>query len=117
MPLKRVVTWVQAAALAAAGVFVIMLFAGGSGGGGASSPGAQIYGSSGANCARCHGADGQGGLGPALANVVAKKYPNVEDQIAVVAGGIGTSMPAFGRDLTKKQIRQVVEYTRTELGD
>ena len=115
MDFKAIVRAVQVAALVATGVFVVMLFAGGSGGGGgeASSPGAQIYE---ASCARCHGADGAGGVGPALANIVAKKYPDIEDEIGVVAGGIGTSMPAFGRDLTEAQIRQVVEYTRTELG-
>ena len=114
MNLKRVVAVIQAVALAATAVFVIMLFAGGSGGGGgeASSPGAQIYS---ANCARCHGADGGGGIGPKLAGVVSKDFPEAADQIALVTGGQGT-MPGFGRDLSEEQIRQVVEYTRTELG-
>ena len=115
MSFKRVVTWIQAATVIAAAVFVVMLFAGGSGGGGggtASSPGAEIYQ---ANCARCHGADGGGGIGPQLAGEVVKTFPDIEDQIGVVAGGQGT-MQGFARDLTEAQIRQVVEYTRTELG-
>ena len=112
MSFKRIVQWLEAGAAAAAIVFVIMLFAAGSGGGGSASAGAQIFS---ANCARCHGVDGGGGLGPALANVVAEKYPDIEDQIGVVTGGKGT-MPAFGNELTKEQIREVVEYTRTELG-
>ena len=112
MPFKRIVAWGQAAALVGAVVFVIMLFAAGGGGNQYASPGAKIYA---ASCARCHGADGAGAIGPALANVVAKRYPNIDDQIALVTGGKGV-MPAFGDELTAKQIRQVVDYTRTELG-
>ena len=68
-----------------------------------------------ANCATCHGVDGQGGVGPELAGVVADKYPNIEDQIAVVTNGKGR-MPSWRGDLTPKEIRKVVEYTRTGLG-
>ena len=113
MSFQQIVRWVQVAAVGAAIVFVVMLFAAGGGGGRAESVGATIFREAG--CARCHGADGQGAIGPALANVVAKKYPDIEDQIAVVTGGKGT-MPAFGGKLSKQQIREVVEYTRTELG-
>jgi len=52
---------------------------------------------------------------PKLAGVVSKDFPEAADQIALVTGGQGT-MPGFGRDLSEEQIRQVVEYTRTELG-
>lgn len=110
MTFKKVVAWVEALAVAAVAVFVIMLFA--NDGGGAASAGADIFSST---CARCHGADGEGGIGPALANLVAKKYPDIEDQIAIVAGGKGT-MPGFAGDLSDKEIGQVVEYTRTDLG-
>ena len=65
-------------------------------------------------CATCHGADGSGGFGPTLAGVVAKKYPNPADQIAVVTNGRG-AMPTFGTSLTPDQIAAVVEYTRTQL--
>ena len=58
---------------------------------------------------------GQGGVGPDLAGVVADKYPNIEDQIAVVTDGKG-QMPSWRGDLTPKEIRKVVEYTRTGLG-
>jgi mono/diheme cytochrome c family protein len=114
MSLKRIVVFAQALAIGASAVFVVMLFAGGSGGGGsaAGSPGAQIYS---ASCARCHGAEGGGGLGPELAGVVVESFPDVEDQIALVSGGIGT-MPGFANQLSEEEIRQVVEYTRTELG-
>ena len=112
MPFKRIVAWVQAAALVAAVVFVIMLFAAGGSGNQYASPGAEIYATT---CKRCHGANGEGAIGPALANVVAKRFPNIDDQIALVTGGKGV-MPAFGNELTAKQIRQVVDYTLTELG-
>ena len=68
-----------------------------------------------AYCATCHGAAGQGFVGPALAGVVATKYPDVDDQIAVVTNGRG-SMPAWGSRLSPAQIRAVVDYTRTTLG-
>jgi cytochrome c oxidase subunit 2 len=91
-----------------------MIAAAGCGGGGESSPttGPEVYK---AYCATCHGVDGQGGVGPALAGVVAQKYPNIDDQIAVVMNG-KASMPAWSGRLTPKQIRRVVIYERTKLG-
>ena len=87
---------------------------GGSDGGSDAAPttGPAIYAQ---YCATCHGANGQGFVGPRLAGVVTTKYPNVEDQIAVVTNGRGT-MPAWGSRLSPAQIRAVVEYTRTKLG-
>jgi mono/diheme cytochrome c family protein len=66
-------------------------------------------------CASCHGADGGGGFGPALAGVVTKRFPNPADQQAVVANGRG-SMPSFSDSLTPEQIAAVVAFTRTKLG-
>lgn len=68
-----------------------------------------------AYCLTCHGADGQGGVGPQLAGVVAGKYPNIDDQIALVTNG-RASMPAFGGTLSAAEIRKVVTYERTDLG-
>ena len=84
------------------------------GGGGSSGPstGAEIYR---ARCATCHGVDGQGGVGPQLAGVVVDKYPDIEDQIAVVTNGTGT-MPSFRGTLDAAEIRRVVTYERTKLG-
>ena len=42
------------------------------------------------------------------------KYPDIDDQIAVVTNGKGT-MPAWGSRLSAGQIRRVVEYERTGL--
>jgi len=66
-------------------------------------------------CLTCHGADGQGGVGPRLAGVMETKYPDIEDQIAVVTDGTGR-MPAFRGNLSTAEIRKVVEYERTGLG-
>lgn len=76
------------------------------------STGSAIYK---AYCATCHGLNGQGFVGPRLAGVVASKYPDVADQIAVVTNGRG-EMPAWGGQLSEQQIRTVVGYTRTGLG-
>jgi len=86
---------------------------GGGGGDEASTPrtGAEVYT---AYCATCHGADGQGGVGPKLAGLMESTYPDIEDQIAVVTNGKGT-MPAWGSRLSAGQIRRVVEYERTGL--
>jgi mono/diheme cytochrome c family protein len=63
------------------------------------------------NCARCHGNDGGGGVGPQLsAGRVVTHYPNVDDQIAFV-----TSLHSNITDpanLSAENIRAVVEYTR-----
>ena len=115
--LDRVVRFVQVVAAVAAAAFVILLFT--------NEPqkpvavprfgpetGQAIFAT---RCAACHGADGGGGYGPTLAGVVAHRYPNPTDQIAVVANGRG-SMPSFADSLTPEQIAAVVEYTRTQLG-
>ena len=93
---------------------LVFAAAGCSSGGGEARPttGEGIYV---AYCATCHGVGGQGGVGPALAGIVAEKYPDIEDQIAVVTNGKG-AMPAWRGNLTAKEIRKVVEYTRTGLG-
>jgi cytochrome c oxidase subunit II len=67
-----------------------------------------------AYCARCHGKNGQGFVGPSLIGI-ADKYTNIDDQIAVVAIGKNL-MPAWRGQLTPEEIRKVVEYTRAGLG-
>jgi mono/diheme cytochrome c family protein len=112
---KRIVTVVEVLALLGAAVFVVLLFANepGGGGGGASSgsSGKQLFA---ANCATCHGADGQGAVGPQLAGRVTQRFPGIEDQITLVTNGSG-GMPSFAGKLSAQQIRAVVEYTRTGL--
>ncbi len=112
----RLVDALEVLAGAGALVAVAFLFANEPGGGRIattySTPGGQIFA---ANCARCHGAHGEGNLGPQLAGgVVVNDFPNVADQIAVVTNGRG-GMPAFGHTLSAAQIRLVVDFTRTGL--
>lgn len=115
MALKRIVQGVEIIAALGAVVFVLMLFfnepsSSSGGGSSAANPGAEIYG---ASCARCHGADGGGGIGPQLSDgAVVEAFPDPADEVAVVTDGRG-SMPAFGGSLSETEIQQVVDYTRT----
>ena len=84
---------------------------GGSAGTAKSGPGYDVFL---ANCARCHGQDGQGGIGPKLAGVVTTDFPDAQAEIAVVRDG-RASMPSFKNDLSATQIQDVVAYTRTQL--
>jgi mono/diheme cytochrome c family protein len=111
---KRVVLVVEILALIAAAGFVIALFVydpdRGGGGDGEATTGAEIYA---ANCARCHGSDGAGGIGPQLSDgAVVAAYPAPDDEAIVVSDGMG-AMPGFEGALTTEQIAAVVEYTRT----
>ena len=74
--------------------------------------GQQIYEQ---KCASCHGKGGGGGLGVKLADVVESRYPNIEDQIAVIAGGKG-NMQAFGDELSQDEMMAVARYEREVLG-
>jgi cytochrome c oxidase subunit II len=117
---KRVVDIVQIGALVCVAAFVVLLFANeperepaARAASAGAVDGAAVYAS---NCAVCHGQDGGGGVGPQLGDgAVAEAFPDVADQIDVVANGRGR-MPAFGGDLSAEEIAAVVDYTRTELG-
>lgn len=97
--------------------------------------GAQVFAK---NCSPCHGAQGEGGVGPKLAGGEAKlTFPNQADQIAWVDTGSiskakGTpygdpgrpggqhvvhvaGMPAFKGTLTDAQIQNVVSFERDGL--
>ena len=65
-------------------------------------------------CASCHGSEGTGGVGGALAGRMVGRFPDASDEIALVADGRGT-MPAFRSVLTDAEIAAVVDYTRTGL--
>jgi mono/diheme cytochrome c family protein len=108
--LKRVVDALQVVALVAALVFVLLLFVNEPDRAPASS-GKQVFT---ANCAQCHGPEGEGGVGPRLAGTVVAEYPDEEDQAAIVRDGRG-GMPSFRNRLTPEQIADVVAYTRTGL--
>ena len=97
--------------------------------------GAEVYKSAG--CSGCHGASGEGGVGPALKGGDAKlTFPNVADHISWVKTGSGPfagqkygdpnraggqhgpakgQMPAFAGTLSDADIAAVVAYEREKL--
>ena len=115
MTFKRFVNVIEILTLVVALGFVVALFAnepgGGSGATAKSGPGYDVYL---ANCARCHGQDGQGGVGPKLAGVVTGAFPDAQQEIALVRNG-RAGMPSFRNDLSAAEIQDVVTYTRTQL--
>jgi mono/diheme cytochrome c family protein len=95
--------------------------------------GQQVYA---ANCASCHGSNGEGGTGRPLGDVL-KTFPNRADHILWVhlgspepgtpygdpsldrkagQGGYTTKMPAFKDSLSDEQIAAVVRYEREQFG-
>ena len=68
--------------------------------------GSEIYR---ASCARCHGADGAGGIGVSLRGVT-DRLNDVEQREVVVGGR--NRMPAFGATLSESDIEAVVRYQR-----
>jgi mono/diheme cytochrome c family protein len=128
--IRRTVAFVQVAALLCAAVFVVLLFANepdkgasakpdasrpssatdAAAGGPVAADGAVVFAN---RCASCHGSGGGGGLGPQLSGGrAAQRFPNIVDQIGVIANGRG-GMPAFGSRLSEAEIKAVVDYTRT----
>ncbi len=82
-------------------------------GSGGEASGEEIYSS---NCARCHGPDGEGGVGPQLGGgAVVDDFPDIADQIAVITDGRG-QMPAWGDTLSESEIESVATYEREDLG-
>ena len=66
-------------------------------------------------CAACHGSDGQGGVGPKLAEgEVVERYPDRAAHRQVVVDGRG-QMPAWGGVLSDDDIDAVVRYEREGL--
>jgi mono/diheme cytochrome c family protein len=81
--------------------------------------GAELYSRA---CAGCHGANGEGKVGPALANPGFQKAASAEYVAATVARGrAGTPMPSFGRDnvayqrLTAPEILDLTAFVRERL--
>ncbi len=73
-----------------------------------SSGGSAAYAS---QCAGCHGANGEGGLGPSLQ---ASVMPTTEIE-SVISGGLGT-MPGFSTSLTSEQITELAAFTASFQG-
>ncbi len=67
------------------------------------------------NCASCHGSDGGGGVGTKLSDgVVVAAYPDIKDQIDLIANGQGR-MPAYAGRLSGEEMQAVARYTREVL--
>ena len=74
--------------------------------------GAEVYS---ANCAMCHGADGEGGVGTALVDSVPGSSESYLTDV-VTNGVEGTSMTAYGSTLTQEEIDDVVQFMLAEWG-
>ena len=69
------------------------------------------------SCIACHGAQGEGGIGNAIAGspVVMGALP---EHLAVVAKGVsGTAMQAFGAQLNDVELAAVLTYQRNAFGN
>ncbi|MFA5516129.1 MAG: c-type cytochrome [Desulfuromonadales bacterium] len=65
------------------------------------------------NCLACHGAAGEGGIGPALA---AAEYSYGNDPASVqssIADGRPGGMPAFGNQFSAEQVAALASYIRS----
>lgn len=118
--LKRVVTAVEVLAIASFVVFVALLLfdqpestkAALPAGSGAAVDGAAVFDS---QCAGCHGAKGQGSVGPQLnGGAVTRDFDTAGAELVVVQKG-RSGMPAFEDRLTPEQLQAVVDFTRTGL--
>ena len=79
-------------------------------GGSSGGEGAALYSS---NCASCHGADGEGGVGPSLVDNVPGSSES--ELTEVVTDGTGL-MPPFGSSLSEEEIEAVVQFLLSEWG-
>jgi cytochrome c oxidase subunit 2 len=77
--------------------------------------GTEVYGS---RCAACHGAKGEGGVGPAITG---SPYAtgDLAGHIDIVVNGSAKNpmMQAFGNQLTPKELAAVITYQRNGLGN
>jgi mono/diheme cytochrome c family protein len=67
-----------------------------------------------ANCARCHGPNGEGGVGFTLGGGAVADSLTLDGQIEVITEG-RNAMPAFGEQLSAEEIEAVAVYEREEL--
>ena len=72
-------------------------------------PGATLFA---ANCASCHGRDGEGSIGPQLSDGTVAKQLTEAQSVAFVSNGGVPPMPKFSTVLSPAQIQQVVTYIR-----
>jgi cbb3-type cytochrome c oxidase subunit III len=76
--------------------------------------GDKLYGTL---CAQCHGANGEGGSGPALAGSDLKNKTDQDIFDAISKGTPNTPMIAWGEILSADQVNQLVQFMRTLSGE
>lgn len=76
--------------------------------------GQDVYNKS---CVVCHGANGEGGVGKALAGSVVAMGPLDQHMSVMVNGVPGTAMQAFGGQLNEIELAAVVTYSRNSWGN
>ena len=67
-----------------------------------------------ANCSGCHGSDGEGGVGPALAGGLSR-FGSEAELVAFVSTGVPGRMPGFETRLGPDEINAVAHYIWTDL--
>lgn len=70
--------------------------------------GKQLYAS---HCAGCHGAEGQGGIGPDLTSANYKYGRSHDEVLTTIRDGRPGGMPGFGNQLTGSQTEELVAFT------
>ncbi len=69
------------------------------------------------SCLACHGAQGEGGIGNAIARSTVV-LGDLSSHMAVIAGGVsGTAMQAFGGQLNDVELAAVLTYERNAFGN
>ncbi|MDH3605814.1 MAG: cytochrome c [Acidimicrobiia bacterium] len=69
-----------------------------------------------ASCARCHGADADGGRvpgGPLAPSLVSKTGPSDQLLIEIVKRGRGLAMPSFATQLEEAEIASIIDFVRS----
>ena len=124
MTTRRLATVLTVAVIGAAAIAPLAC-GGGDDGGGSSTPeltpqqqrdpllvtGREVYIE---NCARCHGAAGDGGSGPQLSDGEVADNLTFEEQVEVIVDGRG-QMPPWGDELSDEEIEGVARFERDVL--
>lgn len=61
------------------------------------------------SCARCHGPQGQGGIGPVLRHL----NESASDISQTIKKGVPNAMPAFGSQYSDAQVKALVSYVQS----
>jgi len=76
--------------------------------------GEKVYQTS---CSACHGANGEGGVGPAMKAGAVTTGP-IQQHLNIVVNGVnGTAMQAFGGQLNNIDMAAVITYERNAWGN